>query len=287
MMQIRHAVETVDDRKIFFREAGDRTRPTVVLLHGAPSSSHMFRDLIPRLAHQYHVLAPDYLGFGYSDAPGVAEFAYTFDALTDSVAGFLAQRHVSQYVLYVQDYGAPIGWRLALRRPDSVSAIITQNGNAYREGFTGPFWEQLWAYAAAPSSDTEAPMRAALSLDSFRRQYLQGEPDTSVVSPDAWMHALQGLQRPGGTDLQLALFRDYPSNVDLYPAVQKYFRTSQVPLLAVWGRNDPIFGPAGALSFRTDLPEAEIHLLDGGHWVLESQLSLTLGHMRDFLGRVL
>jgi pimeloyl-ACP methyl ester carboxylesterase len=189
--------------------------------------------------------------------------------------------------MYVQDYGAPVGWRLALRHPERVTAVITQNGNAYTEGFSGPFWEALWNYAEAPNPTTEAPMRDALTLAAFTWQYLHGVPNVASVSPDAWLHAYAGLQRPGNIDVQLRLFRDYPSNVKLYPEVQEYFRTTQVPLLAIWGRNDEIFGPAGARAFAGDLPGSEIHLLDGGHWLLESHLDAAAGYIRGFLGGVL
>jgi pimeloyl-ACP methyl ester carboxylesterase len=287
MIQTSHRVQVIEGHRIFYREAGDPENPTVVLLHGAPSSSHMFRDLLPLLADRYHLIAPDYLGFGYSDAPATDDFEYTFDALTGLVQSLLVNLEVTRYAIYVQDYGAPVGWRLALDNPEQVTAIISQNGNAYTEGFAGPFWKSLWRYADSPTAETEAPMRDALTLDAFTWQYLHGVPNVEAVSPDAWTHAFAGLQRPGVTDVQLRLFRDYPSNVTLYPAVQQYFRDTQVPLLAIWGRNDEIFGPAGARVFAADLPQAEIHLLDGGHWLLESQLDAAASYIRGFLGRVL
>jgi pimeloyl-ACP methyl ester carboxylesterase len=258
-----------------------------VLLHGFPTSSHMFRHLIPALADRYHVTAPDHIGFGYSAMPTVDEFDYTFDALADVTAGLLDQLGIDRYAIYVQDYGAPIGWRLALRDPDRITAIISQNGNAYTDGFVKQFWDGLFAYASAPGPDTEPPVRAALSPDSTRWQYLHGVPDPSLVSPDTWTLDQALLDRPGNDEIQLGLFRDYPTNVDLYPAVHEYFRTSQVPLLAVWGARDEIFSPDGARAFARDLPDAEIHLFDTGHFALESHLDAITGYIRGFLGRTL
>ena len=287
MQSVRHLFRQVGDHRIFYREAGHPDAPAVVLLHGAPASSHMFRELIPQLADRYHVIAPDLLGFGSSDSPTVDEFDYTFDALTDIVTALLADLGVTRYAVYVQDYGAPIGWRLALRDPAAVTAVITQNGNAYQEGFVASFWEPLWTYAEKPTPETEAPLRRALTLDAIAWQYTHGVPDPALVSPDAWLSDFHALQRPGNTEVQLKLFREYPSNVRLYPQVQQYFRDSGVPLLAVWGRNDEIFGPDGALAFRRDLPDAEVHLIAGGHFLLESQLDTVTGYIRGFLGRVL
>jgi pimeloyl-ACP methyl ester carboxylesterase len=283
----RHQHAEVQGHRIFYREAGHRGDPAIVLLHGAPASSHMFRDLIPLLAGRYHVIAPDYLGFGHSDAPTTGQFPYSFERLTDLVEGLLTQLDVPRYAIYVQDYGAPIGWRLALRDPQRITAVITQNGNGYDEGFVAPFWEPLWAYAQHQSAETEAPLRQALTEDRVRWQYLHGVPDPATVSPDAWMSDLQSLQRPGNVEVQLRPFRDYPSNVALYPQLQAYLRHSQVPLLAVWGRNDEIFAPSGAHAFTRDLPDAEIHLLDGGHFLLESELDTVAGYVHGFLGRVL
>ncbi|WP_433226705.1 alpha/beta fold hydrolase [Microtetraspora malaysiensis] len=286
MIAVHHLTEDVGGLRVFYREAGPKEAPTVVLLHGFPSSSHMFRHLIPALADRYHVIAPDYIGFGYSSAPSVADFPYTFDSLTEVTTALLARRGVHEYAIYVQDYGAPIGWRLAMGSSGRVTAIVTQNGNAYTDGFVDAFWGGLFAYAAAPGPDTEGPVRAALSLDSTRWQYENGVADLSLISPDAWTLDQMLLDRPGNADIQLALFRDYPSNVALYPRVHEYFRASQVPLLAVWGANDGIFGPAGATAFLRDLPEAEVHLLDAGHFALESHLDVIAGYLRGFLGRV-
>ncbi|MFJ4732279.1 alpha/beta fold hydrolase [Streptomyces sp. NPDC088770] len=284
---VHHRTATVDGLDVFYREAGDPRAPVVVLLHGFPTSSHMFRHLIPALADPYRVIAPDHIGFGQSAMPSPQAFPYTFDALTETTSGLLQRLGVDRFAMYVHDYGAPIGWRLALQAPDRVTAIITQNGNAYDEGFVKPFWDGLFAYAKAPGPNTEAPVRGALTPDVTRWQYVNGVADATLVSPDNWVHDQALLDRPGNDEIQLRLFRDYPSNVDLYPRVQRYFRDSQVPLLAVWGANDEIFGPEGATAFGQDLPDAEIHLIESGHFALESHLDTITGHIRDFLGRVL
>ncbi|MET8275210.1 alpha/beta hydrolase [Streptomyces sp. NPDC005096] len=284
---VHHRTATVNGLEVFYREAGDPQAPDVVLLHGFPTSSHMFRHLIPALADRYHVIAPDHIGFGQSAMPALEDFPYTFDALTEVTSDLLQHLGIDRFEMYVQDYGAPIGWRLALQAPDRITAIISQNGNAYVEGFVKPFWDGVFAYAQAPGPDTEAPMRGALTAEITRWQYVNGVADPSLVSPDNWVHDQALLDRPGNDEIQLKLFRDYPTNVDLYPQVHQYFRDSQVPLLAVWGANDEIFGPAGAEAFSTDLPNAEIHLLESGHFALESHLEPITEHIRDFLGRVL
>ncbi|MER5266989.1 alpha/beta hydrolase [Actinosynnema sp. NPDC002837] len=276
----------ISGQRVFYREAGHADAPVLVLLHGFPTSSHMFRGLIGELADRYRVIAPDHVGFGHSAAPSVDEFDYTFDALTDITLGLLEHLGVRRFALYVQDYGAPIGLKIASRHPDRVTAVITQSGNAYTEGFT-PFWEPLFAYATNPGPDTEPAVRALLTLDATRWQYTHGVKDPSRIDPDTWAHDQALLDRPGNAEVQLALFRDYRNNLDAYPAFQRYFRETQVPLLAVWGRHDEIFGPDGALAFRRDLPEAEIHLLDTGHFALEDQLDTIAGYVRGFLGRVL
>lgn len=283
---VHYRTTTVDGLEVFYREAGDPQAPTVVLLHGFPTSSHMFRGLIPALADKYHVIAPDHIGFGYSATPSPKEFSYTFDALTDVTGALLEQLGVQRFAMYVQDYGAPIGWRLALRNPEQVTGIITQNGNAYTDGFVQPFWDGVFAYAGNPNAETEAPLRGALTLDLTRWQYLNGVADPSLVSPDTWTLDQALLDRPGNDEIQLSLFRDYPANVELYPAVQAYFRDSQVPLLAVWGANDEIFGPDGATAFQKDLPQAEVHLIESGHFALESHLDAITDHIRTFLARI-
>lgn len=281
-----HRFAEIDGKTVFYREAGSPAgAPTVVLLHGYPTSSFMFRHLIPLLADRFHVIAPDHLGFGLSDAPSVKDFDYTFDALADVTAGLLDRLNVNRYAIYVQDYGAPIGWRLALRDEARIWAVVTQNGNAYEEGFVDEFWQAIWEYSDAPSSRTEAALRPALGVDLIKWQYLHGVPDPSVVSPDTWTHDAVLVARPGNDLVQLKLFQDYVSNVRLYPAFHDYLRNSRVPVLAVWGRNDEIFGPAGAEAFRRDAHDPEIHLLDGGHFLLESAIDEVAALMVDHLGR--
>ncbi|MFD6027693.1 alpha/beta fold hydrolase [Streptomyces griseoluteus] len=287
MNSVHHRTATVDGHEIFYREAGPADAPAIVLLHGYPTSSFMFRELIPLLAGDYHVIAPDHLGFGLSDAPDTAGFTYTFDALAEITSHLLDQLGLDRYALYVQDYGAPIGWRLALKNPERISALVTQNGNGYEDGFVESFWTGVWAYGANPGPDTEPAVRTALSRDAIRWQYLHGVPDPSVVSPDTWEHDVALVSREGNDEVQLALFRDYGNNRPLYPSLHEFLRTSEVPVLAVWGRNDEIFGPAGAEAFTRDAKDAEVHLIDGGHFLLESHLDVVAGHLRDFLGRVL
>ncbi|GAA3478236.1 alpha/beta fold hydrolase [Streptomyces yanii] len=284
---VHHRTVAVDGFEVFYREAGNPQAPVVVLLHGFPTSSHMFRNLIPALSDRYRIIAPDHIGFGQSAMPSVDEFPYTFDALTEITSGLLDRLGVNRFAMYVQDYGAPIGWRLALQDPQRITAIITQNGNAYNDGFVKPFWDGLFAYAEAPGPETEAPVRGALTAEVTRWQYVNGVADQSLVSPDNWVHDQALLDRPGNEEIQLKLFRDYPTNVDLYPAVHQYFRTSQVPLLAVWGANDEIFGPEGANAFQRDLPKAEIHLIESGHFALESHLETITQHIRDFLNHAI
>ncbi len=283
MPVVHHRYATVDGHRLFYREAGVAGAPTLVLLHGFPTSSHMFRDLVPALADRYHVIAPDHLGFGLSDAPPVDEFDYTFDALTDLTAALLRGLGVERYAIYVQDYGAPIGWRLALRDPSAITAVISQSGNAYDAGFVESFWKVVQAYQREQTPDTEAPVRQFLTLEATRWQYVTGVPDETLVSPESWQHDYALISRPGNDLVQLKLLRDYATNVPMYPHVQEYFRASGVPLLAVWGRGDEIFGPAGAEAFAEDLPDAEIHLLDGGHFLLESALDEVTELIRNFL----
>ncbi|BBZ01985.1 hydrolase [Mycolicibacterium chitae] len=287
MSVVHHRAVTVDGYEIFYREAGPADAPAVVLLHGYPTSSFMFRELIPLLAGDYHVIAPDHLGFGRSDAPGVGEFDYTFEALARLTSGLLDHLGLERYALYVHDYGAPIGWRLALEHPERITAVVTQNGNGYEDGFVESFWEGIWAYGANPGPDTEPAVRVALSLDAIRWQYVHGVSDPSTVSPDTWEHDFALVSREGNDEVQLALFRDYRNNRPLYPLLHEFLRTNEVPVLAVWGRNDEIFAPAGAQAFARDAKDAEVHLIDGGHFLLESHLDVVAGHVRGFLGRVL
>jgi pimeloyl-ACP methyl ester carboxylesterase len=285
MANIHHRYATVAGHQLFYRDAGPQDAPVIVLLHGFPASSFMFRNLIPTLAEHYRVIAPDHLGFGLSDAPPVEEFDYTFDALTDLTIGLLTELGIMRCAIYVQDYGAPIGWRLALRHPDAVTAIVTQNGNGYDAGFVDSFWTTVWDYQNDPSSEHEASIRAALTLDVTKWQYVTGVPDETLISPDAWYHDYALLSRPGNDLVQLKLFRDYATNPPMYPALHQYLRSSKVPVLAVWGEGDPIFGPEGARAFAQDSPDAEIHLIDGGHFLLESAGDHVAALVQDFLGR--
>jgi pimeloyl-ACP methyl ester carboxylesterase len=282
-VMIRYRTVDTAGHRVFFREAGDPKNPALLLLHGFPTSSHMFRDLIPRLADRYHIVAPDLPGFGHTTSP--AGFAYTFDHLADVVAGFTDAVGLTRYALYVFDYGAPTGFRLALARPDRVTAIVSQNGNAYEEGLSEN-WNPIQRYWRDPTPENRDALRLFLTLDATRWQYVHGVPDESRVSPDGYTldHAL--LSRPGNAEVQLDLFRDYAANVALYPRFQAYFRERRPPLLAVWGRHDPFFLPAGAEAYRRDLPDAEVRLLDTGHFALETHAAEVATAMRDFLGRV-
>jgi len=232
------------------------------------------------------VIAPDHLGFGLSDAPPVEQFDYTFDALTALTRSLLRALKIDRYAIYVQDYGAPIGWRLALNDPGAITAIISQSGNAYDAGFVESFWKVVSAYQAEQTAETEGAVRQFLTLDATRWQYVTGVPDQTLVNPESWHHDYALLSRPGIDEVQLKLLRDYASNSPQYPRVHDYFRASKVPLLAVWGRGDEIFGPDGAQAFAEDLPDAEIHLLDGGHFLLESALDEVTGLIRSFLAKV-
>jgi pimeloyl-ACP methyl ester carboxylesterase len=275
-------VETGGHR-VFYREAGDPANPALLLLHGFPSSSHMFRDLIPLLADRFRLVAPDLSGFGHTASP--AGFAYTFDNLAEVVKGFTDAVGLNRYALYVFDYGAPVGFRLALARPDRVTAIVTQNGNAYEEGLSEN-WDPIQRYWREPTPENRDTLRSLLTLDATRWQYVHGVPDTSLVSPDGYTldHAL--LSRPGNAEVQLDLFRDYATNVALYPQFQSYFRAHRLPLLAVWGRNDPFFLPAGAEAYRRDNPNAVVRLLDTGHFALETHANEIAAAIRDLLGGV-
>jgi len=286
MVAVHHRYLTVDGHRLFFREAGDPHAPALVLLHGFPTSSYMFRSLVPALADSYHVIAPDHLGFGLSDAPSAEQFDYTFDALTALTQGLLRELSVERYAMYVHDYGAPIGWRLALADPAAINAIISQNGNAYEAGFVESFWKVITAYQKDQTAENEAAVRQFLTLDATRWQYVTGVADDTLVNPESWHHDYALISRPGNDQVQLKLFRDYASNLPLYPRVHEYFRTTRVPMLAVWGRGDEIFGPAGAEACAKDLPDAEIYLLDGGHFLLETALDEVTQLIRTFLAKV-
>lgn len=283
MFTVHHRTVSIDGLDVFYREAGPADAPVLLLLHGYPSSSHMFRHLIPALAGQYRVIAPDHIGFGRSSAPSVDEFEYTFAALAGVTGRFLSTIGVTQYTIYVQDYGAPVGWRLALNDPTAVVGVISQNGNAYEEGFVPSFWDPIWADAAERTSETRDALRPALGREAVEWQYTHGVPDVTTVDPDAWEHDLALLARPGQDDVQLALFRDYATNRDLYPAVHEWLRTSQVPVFAIWGRHDEIFAAAGATAFTRDVPDARVELVDGGHFLLESDLDHVAATITDWL----
>jgi pimeloyl-ACP methyl ester carboxylesterase len=282
-MSVHHRYATINGHKIFYREAGPVGAPVLLMLHGFPTSSYMFRDLVPALADTYHVVAPDHLGFGLSDAPDVDQFDYTFDALTELTSGLLTHLGISRYSLYVQDYGAPIGWRLAVAEPAAVNAIITQSGNAYDAGFVTEFWKPIVAYQQDQNPETEAGVRQYFTLDATRWQYTNGVPDETLVNPESWYHDYALISRPGNDAVQLKLFVDYATNSPKYPELHEYFRASQVPLLAVWGKGDGIFGPDGARAFAADLPNARIHLVEGGHFLLESAHAEVADLIRRFL----
>ncbi|MGV8881480.1 MAG: alpha/beta fold hydrolase [Rhodoglobus sp.] len=284
MVTVHHRTVSVDGLDVFYREAGPADAPVLLLLHGYPTSSHMFRHLIPALADHYRVIAPDHIGFGRSSAPSIDEFDYTFEALARVTAQFLSTIGVAQYTIYVQDYGAPVGWRLALGDPTAAVGVISQNGNAYEEGFVPSFWNPIWADAAERTTETRDALRPALGREAVEWQYTHGVPDPTTVDPDAWEHDLALLARAGQDDVQLALFRDYITNRDLYPAVHAWLRTSNVPVLAIWGRNDEIFDAAGAKAFTRDSPNARVELIDGGHFLLESDLDLVAATIRGWLG---
>jgi pimeloyl-ACP methyl ester carboxylesterase len=283
---VHYRTVTVDGVRIFYREAGPADAPVVVLLHGFPTSSHMFRNLIPQLADGYHVIAPDYPGFGQSDVPDRKTFEYSFAHFAQLMDGLLTQLGARRYALYVQDYGAPVGYRLALRHPERVTALVVQNGNAYEEGLK-EFWKPLKAYWADGSPAHREALRAALTLPATRSQYLDGVRDPSRIDPDNWVHDQALLDRPGVDEIMLDLFKDYGTNVALYPQFQNFFRTRKPPTLIVWGKNDVIFPADGARPYLRDLPNAEFHLLDTGHFALEDKGAEIAALMHDFLDRSL
>jgi pimeloyl-ACP methyl ester carboxylesterase len=268
---------------IFYREAGPRTAPTVLLLHGFPSSSHMFRNLIPALADRFHVVAPDYPGFGQSSMPAVGEFEYTFDNLAGVIGELIERLGLARYALYMQDYGAPVGFRLAVAHPERVTALVIQNGNAYEEGLPDSFWKPIKAYWRERGGDSAAAVAKGLELDATRWQYIYGARRPELISPDAWLVDQTLLDRPGNKAIQMQLFYDYGSNPPLYPEWQAYLRSRQPPTLIVWGKNDAIFPAAGARAYRRDLRDVELHLLDTGHFALEEESDTIARLMRRFL----
>jgi len=284
MTRYHHAI--VDGHRIFYREAGPKDAPPILLLHGFPSSSHMFRNLIPALADRYHVIAPDLPGFGFSDAPDRAQFGYTFDHLAKVIEGFIRTIGLTHYAIYVFDYGAPVGFRLALAHPEQVTAIISQNGNAYEDGLSEG-WNPIQKYWNEPTPGNRATLRDFLTPESTRFQYVHGVQDETLVAPEAYELDSALLARRGNDEIQLDLFLDYASNVALYPKFQEYFRTKRPPLLAVWGKHDPFFVPPGAEAFKRDNPNVEVHFYDTGHFALETHHQEIAATIRDFLGRKL
>jgi pimeloyl-ACP methyl ester carboxylesterase len=276
-----HCIEA-DGVTVFYREAGSADAPVVLLLHGFPTSSFQYRELIPRLADRYRVIAPDLPGFGFTEVPEERGYTYTFDALAKTIFAFTQALNLSRYALYVFDYGAPTGFRLALMAPERITAIVSQNGNAYEEGL-GDAWQPIQRYWREPSLEHRNAIRAGLNLEGLRHEYSVGIPDPTLIKPEGYTLDAALLARPGSVDIQLDLFLDYANNVKLYPSFQEYFRKAKPPLLAVWGKFDPYFTPAGAEAFRRDIPDAVIRLLPTGHFALETHLAEIVASMRDFL----
>jgi pimeloyl-ACP methyl ester carboxylesterase len=276
----------IDGLEIFYREAGAKAAPAVLLLHGFPTSSHMFRNLIPALADRYHVVAPDLPGFGFTDAPDRRQFKYSFEHLAQVIARFTEAIDLDRFAIYVFDYGAPVGLRLALAHPERITAIISQNGNAYEEGLSEG-WNPIERYWKDPTAENRAALREFLTPQATKWQYTHGVPDATLVAPEAYELDSALLARPGIDEIQLDLFLDYASNVALYPKFQEYFRTKRPPLLAVWGKHDPFFLPPGAEAYKRDNPAAEVHFYDSGHFALETHASEIAAAIRDFLSRKL
>jgi pimeloyl-ACP methyl ester carboxylesterase len=275
----------VDGLKVFYREAGDPKNPAMVLLHGFPSSSHMYRNLMPALADKFYLIAPDYPGFGNTDAPSPDEFSYTFDKLSEVVEKLLLSLGINRFTLFIQDYGSPVGFRIALRHPDWIQGIVSQNGNAYEEGFTG-VWDSLRsALWKKRTPETEAPLSGFFSADGVKWIYCEGTREAGRISPDNWNTDLYFLSRPGNHRIQLDLFYDYRTNVDRYPRWHEYLRKHQPPTLLVWGANDPIFTQEGGRAFQRDLKHAELHMLDTGHFALEDHCDEIAALVRSFYDR--
>lgn len=283
--QLLYRTVEIDGLDIFYREAGSRDAPTVLLLHGFPTSSHMFRNLIPALADQYHVIAPDYPGFGNSSAPSGEDFEYTFDNLARVMEKFTERVGLKKYSIYLMDYGAPVGFRLATQHPERVQALIVQNGNAYQEGLDNEFWKPIKMYWQNRTPEQADKLRSLLTLEATKWQYTHGVRNVEMISPDTWGHAQPLLDRPGNQEIQLALFYSYGSNPPLYPDWQAYLRTHQPPTLIVWGQNDQIFPAAGAQPYKRDLQQLEFHLLDSGHFALEDNGSTIARLIRAFLAQ--
>ena len=279
-----HHVEA-DGVNVFYREAGSADAPVVLLLHGFPTSSFQYRELIPRLADRYRVIAPDLPGFGFSEIPEQRHYNYCFDALAQTILAFTNALGLQRYAMYVFDYGAPTGFRLAMARADRVAAIISQNGNAYEEGL-GDAWAPIRRYWTEPSAENRERIRTVLNLEGMRREYAMGIPDPSVIAPEGYTLDAALMERPGNKDIQLDLFLDYRNNVKLYSAFQEYFRRWKPPLLAIWGKRDQYFIPAGAEAFRRDIPTATVQFLDTGHFALETHVEEVAVAVREFLAGV-
>ena len=276
---------SIDGLDIFYREAGSRDNPTILLLHGFPTSSHMFRNLIPALADKFHLVAPDYPGYGNSSMPKVDDFDYTFDHLAEIVEKFITAIDLKKYSLYVMDYGAPVGYRIAAKYPERVQTLIVQNGNAYEEGLR-EFWEPIKAYWQERSPENADKLRPFFMLEVTKWQYTHGVRDPEAISSDNWNIDQRFLDRPGNNDIQLALFYSYGSNIPLYPQWQEYFRQYQPPTLIVWGKNDYIFPAEGAYPYKRDLKDIEFHLLDTGHFALEEDCETIANLMIQFLSHL-
>ena len=272
----------VDKVKVFYREAGPPDAPVVLLLHGFPTSSFQYRELIPRLADRYHVIASDLPGFGFTEVPEGRQYQYSFDALSRTMLAFTDALDLKRFALYIFDYGAPVGLRLAMARPKSVTAIVSQNGNAYEEGL-GEAWRPIRRYWQEPSAGNRDALRPVLTLEGIRREYAQGIADPSVIAPEGYTLDAALIARPGNVEIQLDLFLDYANNVKLYPAFQDYLRKAKPPLLAIWGKNDPFFIPAGAQAFRRDNPNAVVQWLDTGHFALETHVDEVAQAVRQFV----
>jgi pimeloyl-ACP methyl ester carboxylesterase len=283
--QTQYRSAQIDGVEIAYREAGDPSRPTVLLLHGFPTSSHMFRNLIPQLSDRYHVIAPDYPGFGASAMPLAAEFDYSFANIAGLMTKLLDQKGVGRYAVYVMDYGAPVGFRMFAEDPQRVTGFIIQNGNAYAEGLR-EFWDPIRAYWADPSAANGDVLRAFFTLDATKWQFITGTRNPAAISPDNFWHVQYGLDRPGNQDIQLELFLDYGTNLAEYPKWQALFREHQPPALLMWGKGDPIFPEAGAHPYKRDLQDLEFHILDTGHFALEEDGALIAARMNAFLGRI-
>lgn len=284
MSSVRYRIQQVGDVEVFYRESGPVDAPALLLLHGFPTASHMFRDLISLLADRYRIIAPDLPGFGQTRAPERGSFTYSFDALAEVIEEFVDAIGLDRIALYIFDYGAPIGLRLATKNPDRITAIISQNGNAYEEGFSDE-WGAWQAYWREPTEANREACRASLSPETIRSWQYGTGADADLLGPDGYELDIAYMARPGAEDIQLDLILDYRSNVALYPVFQAYFRKHRPPLLAVWGRHDPAFVPAGALAYRRDLPDAEVHLLDAGHFALETHHREIAVIIRNFLQR--